>query len=74
MKQVKSPCGRSHNGPGVGVHRIEPIQRAKEGRRVEPETVQGHGHGVKWTLERYAGESSQVPTPLETPRESTLGQ
>ena len=39
---------------------------------MEPETVEGHGHGVKWTLERYASESSQVPTHLETPRESTL--
>ena len=41
---------------------------------MEPETVEGHGHGVKVTLERYAGESSQVPTHLEMPRESTLGQ
>ena len=25
--------------------------------------MEGHGHGVKWTLERYASESSQVPDP-----------
>ena len=41
---------------------------------MEHETVEGHGHGVRWTLERYASESSQVPTHLETPRESTLRQ
>ena len=26
---------------------------------------EGRSHGVKWTLERYAGESLQVPTHLE---------
>ena len=41
---------------------------------MEPETVEEHRHCAKWTLERYAGESSQVPTHLETPSESTLGQ
>ena len=31
---------------------------------MEPETVEGRSHGVKWTLERYASESSQVPNPF----------
>ena len=35
---------------------------------MEPETVEGRNHGVKWTLERYASESSKVPTNLEMPR------
>ena len=43
------------------------------GWRVEPETVEGRSHGIKWTLDRYASESSQVPNRLESPRESTLG-
>ena len=33
--------------------------------------MEERSHGVKWTLLRYAGESSQVSTHLETPREST---
>ena len=57
----------------VRVHQDESFHGATEGWRVEHETVEGRSHGVKWTLERYVSENSQVPTHLETPRESTLG-
>ena len=36
--------------------------------------MEGRSHGARWTLERYASESLQVPTHLEIPREPTLGQ
>ena len=48
--------------PGRMKHVERPCGRVRNG--------QGLGHGVKWTLERYAGESSQVPTHLETPRDT----
>ena len=74
-RQSKAERGvASTQRTSVGVHQDELLHGATRGWRVEHETVEGRSHGVKWTLERYASESSKVPTHLEMPRESTLGQ
>ena len=65
MKHVERPCGRLRNGQ---VSEFTEMSHFKEPQKA------GHGHGVKWTFEFYASESSQVPIHLEMPRESTLGQ
>ena len=54
----------------VKVHQDESFH----GCRVEPETEEERSLGATGTLEMQASESSQVPTHLEMPRESTLGQ
>ena len=71
VRQSKAKRGvASTQRASVKVHQDESFH----GWRVEPETVEGHSRGVKWTLERQASGSLQVPNRLEAPRESTLGQ
>ena len=63
MKQVKRPCGRSHNGQ---VSEFTELYRFREPQKADEwssETVEGHGHGFKRTLEKYASESSQSADP-----------
>ena len=72
-KVRQSKAERRHNGQVSEFtkmnHSTEPQKDGESSLRLE-----GRSHGVKRTLERYASESSQVPTHLETPRESALGQ
>ena len=70
-RQSKAKRGvASTQRTSVKVHQDESFH----GWRVEPETVEGRSHGVRWILKRQASENLQVPNRLEVPRESTLGQ
>ena len=64
-RQSKAKRGvASTQRTSVKVHQDESFH----GWRMEPETVEGHSHGVKWTQERQPNESLQVPTCWKRPK------
>ena len=63
MADITPPCEARQRKPKRGVASTQRTSvkvhqdEAFHGWRVEPETVEGRSHGVKWTLEKQAGES-----------------